>query len=58
MRKTLTRVVRIESPMQIEIELNHWVEMEKITILGTSTFTHKDSQYLLVTYSKNSFCNF
>ena len=54
----MTRVIEIKSPIQIEVELNHWVEKEKITILGTSTFTHKDSQYLLVTYSKNSFCNF
>ena len=58
MRKTMTRVIEIKSPIQIEVELNHWVEKEKVAILGTSTFTHKDSQYLLVTYSKNSFCNF
>lgn len=58
MRKTLTRVVRIESPMQIEIELNHWVEKDKITILDTTAFAYDNKQYLLVTYSKNAFCNF
>lgn len=58
MRKTLTRVVRIESPMQIEVELNHWVEKDKVSILDTTTFTYDNKQYLLVTYSKNTFCNF
>lgn len=58
MRKTLTKVVKIESPIQIEIKLNHWVEKDKVTILDTTTFTHDNAQYLLVTYSKNTFCNF
>ena len=58
MRKTLTKVVKIESQIQIEIELNHWVEKDKVSILDTTTFTYDNAQYLLVTYSKNTFCNF
>ena len=30
MRKTMTRVIEIKSPIQIEVELNHWVEKEKV----------------------------
>lgn len=58
MRSPLYKVVKIESPIQIEIELNHWVEKDKVTILDTTTFTYDNKQYLLVTYSKNAFCNF
>lgn len=58
MRNPLYKVVKIESPIQIEIELNHWVEKDKVTILDTTTFTYDNKQYLLVTYSKNAFCNF
>lgn len=58
MRNPLYKVVKIESPMQIEIELNHWVEKEKVAILDTTHFEFDNKKYVLVTYSKNAFCNF
>jgi hypothetical protein len=53
MRKTKTKVFTIESPIQIELALNSWVEKERASILGTSVFTHENKQMLLVTYCKN-----
>ena len=58
MRKTMTRVIEIKSPIQIEVDLNHWVEKEKVAILDTTHFEFDNKKYVLVTYSKNSFCNF
>lgn len=58
MRKTLTKVVKIESPIQIEVDLNYWVEKEKVAILDTTHFEFDNKKYVLVTYSKNAFCNF
>lgn len=58
MRNPLYKVVKIESPMQIEIELNHWVEKDKVVILDTTHFEFDNKKYVLVTYSKNAFCNF
>ena len=58
MRNPLYKVVKIESPMQIEIELNHWVEKEKVAILDATHFEFDNKKYVLVTYSKNAFCNF
>lgn len=54
----MTRVIEIKSPMQIEIELNHWVEKEKVAILDATHFEFDNKKYVLVTYSKNAFCNF
>ena len=54
----MTRVIEIKSPIQIEVELNHWVEKEKVTILDTTHFEFDNKKYALVTYSKNAFCNF
>ena len=53
MRKTKTKVFTIESPIQIELALNSWVEKERASILGTSVFTYENKQMLLVTYCKN-----
>ena len=48
MRKTMTRVIEIKSPIQ----------KEKVAILDTTHFEFDNKKYVLVTYSKNAFCNF
>lgn len=54
----MTRVIEIKSPLSIEVDLNYWVEKEKVVILDTTHFEFDNKKYALVTYSKNAFCNF
>lgn len=58
MGKTLTKVIPIKSPIQIELDLNLWVETEHVDIVNTQVFTHDNKQFLLVTYRKNTLFKF